>query len=127
MKWINALINKFFSGEATMANTNDAPYTEEMVARMVEEYTKAPTRETVQNLADFFGKTTRSITAKLSREGVYQAAPRTTKSGGPVVSKQQFVDAIQAHFGTEFPTLVKTGKQDLQKLAEALGVEVAGV
>lgn len=109
-----------------MANTNDAPYTEEMVARMVEEYTKAPTRETVQNLADFFGKTTRSITAKLSREGVYQAAARTTKSGGPVISKAQFVDAIQAKLGTEFPTLAKAGKQDLAKLAEVLGVTVEG-
>ena len=82
------------------------------------------TRETVDQLAKQFGKTTRSIIAKLSREGVYVAQPRTTKTGEPVVSKAQFVSAIEAHFDIAMPTLVKSGKQDLQKLAEALGLEV---
>ena len=54
---------------------------------MTEQYTANPTRETVDALADELGKTTRSIIAKLSREGVYIAQPRTTKSGEPVISK----------------------------------------
>jgi len=99
-------------------------YTEEMVASMTEAYQANPSRDTVDSLAQQFGKTTRSIIAKLSREGVYVAQPRTTKTGEPVVSKSQFVVAIEAHFDTVMPTLVKAGKQDLQKLAEALGLEV---
>ena len=99
-------------------------YTDEMVAQMTEQYTANPTRETVDELARELGKTTRSIIAKLSREGVYKAQPRTTKTGEPVVSKQQYVDAINAHFDIEMPTLVKSGKQDLQKLASALGLDV---
>ena len=99
-------------------------YTEEMVASMTEAYQAEPSRDTVDALAKQFGKTTRSIIAKLSREGVYVAQPRTTKTGEPVVSKAQFVSAIEGHFDITMPTLVKSGKQDLQKLAEALGLEV---
>mgnify|MGYP004393964401 FL=1 len=99
-------------------------YTEEMVASMTEAYQTNPSRDTVDALAKQFGKTTRSIIAKLSREGVYVAQPRTTKTGEPVVSKAQFVSAIEGHFDITMPTLVKSGKQDLQKLAEALGLEV---
>ena len=106
----------------TMAQAKN--YTDEMVADMTEQYQANPTRDTVDSLAKQFGKTTRSIIAKLSREGVYVAQPRTTKTGEPVVSKAQFVSAIEAHFDIAMPTLVKSGKQDLQKLAEALGLEV---
>ena len=106
----------------TMAQAKN--YTDEMVASMTKDYQANPTRETVDQLAKQFGKTTRSIIAKLSREGVYVAQPRTTKTGEPVVSKAQFVSAIEAHFDIAMPTLVKSGKQDLQKLAEALGLEV---
>ncbi len=126
MKWtIKEIITNakaIFLGENTMATAKN--YTEEMVASMTEAYQANPSRDTVDSLAQQFGKTTRSIIAKLSREGVYVAQPRTTKTGEPVVSKSQFVVAIEAHFDTVMPTLVKAGKQDLQKLAEALGLEV---
>jgi lipid II:glycine glycyltransferase (peptidoglycan interpeptide bridge formation enzyme) len=95
-------------------------YTEEMVNDMTTQYTANPTRETVDALAEQFGKTTRSIIAKLSREGVYVAQPRTTKSGEPVISKSELVAQISEHFGIEMPTLVKAGKQDLQKLVDAI-------
>ena len=95
-------------------------YTDEMVNTMTEQYSANPTRETVDALADQFGKTTRSIIAKLSREGVYVAQPRTTKSGEPVISKSELVAQISEHFGIEMPTLVKAGKQDLQKLVDAI-------
>ena len=95
-------------------------YTDEMVNTMTEQYSANPTRETVDALADQFGKTTRSIIAKLSREGVYVAQPRTTKSGEPVISKAELVATINEHFGIEMPTLVKAGKQDLQKLVDAI-------
>jgi len=101
-----------------MANAKN--YTEEMVNAMTEAYAENPTRETVDALANKFGKTTRSIIAKLSREGVYIAQPRTTKSGEPVVQKSELVNAIQDHFGIELPTLVKAGKADLQRLVDSL-------
>ena len=101
-----------------MANAKN--YTEEMVSQMTEAYSANPSRETVDELAQTFGKTTRSIIAKLSREGVYIAQPRTTKSGEPVVAKAELVSAIEEHFGIELPTLVKAGKQDLQRLVDAI-------
>ena len=101
-----------------MANAKN--YTDEMVSNMVEAYNANPTRETVDQLAEDLGKTTRSIIAKLSREGVYQAQPRTTKSGEPVVSKTELVSTIEQHFDIEMPTLVKAGKQDLQRLVDAI-------
>ena len=42
-------------------------YTDEMVAQMTNDYSANPTRETVDALAKQFGKTTRSIIAKLKR------------------------------------------------------------
>ena len=99
-------------------------YTDEMVVSMTEQYVANPTRETVDSLAQEFGKTTRSIIAKLSREGIYKAQPRTTKTGEPVISKAQYVSAISNHFEVELPTLVKAGKQDLQRLAEVLELTV---
>jgi len=124
MKWriLKQQINEFIYGSISMATAKN--YTEEMVASMTEAYQTNPSRDTVDALAKQFGKTTRSIIAKLSREGVYVAQPRTTKTGEPVVSKAQFVSAIEGHFDITMPTLVKSGKQDLQKLAEALGLEV---
>ena len=109
---------KHFGRNENMAVAKN--YTDEMVSEMTTQYTANPTRETVDALANQFGKTTRSIIAKLSREGVYVAQPRTTKSGEPVISKSELVAQISEHFGIEMPTLVKAGKQDLQKLVDAI-------
>ncbi len=95
-------------------------YTEDMVAEMTAAYQANPTRETVEELASKFGKTVRSIIAKLSREGVYVAQPRVTKSGEPVVRKAELVAQINAKFDSEFPTLVKASKVDLQNLINHL-------
>jgi len=116
---ISILKNKIFNlGESNMANAKN--YTEEMVSEMTTAYTDNPTRDTVDALAKQFGKTTRSIIAKLSRERVYVAQPRTIKSGEPVVAKSELVNQIQEHFGIELPTLVKAGKADLQRLVDAI-------
>jgi hypothetical protein len=61
-----------------MAAETAKNYTEDMVETMVANYTSNPSRETVEFLAKEFGKSIRSIIAKLSREGVYIAQPRTT-------------------------------------------------
>ena len=119
-KWwcIKYDLNQMLNREKDMASAKN--YTDEMVNTMTEQYSANPTRETVDALAEQFGKTTRSIIAKLSREGVYVAQPRTTKSGEPVVSKSELVSTLEAHFGIEMPTLVKAGKQDLQRLVDAI-------
>ena len=103
-----------------MAEATKKNYTDEMVAEMTKLYEANPTRETVEELASKFGKTVRSIIAKLSREGVYIAQPRVTKSGEPVVRKAELVAQINAKFDSEFPTLVKASKVDLQNLINHL-------
>ena len=109
--------------EKIMAQTNAVRpknYTDEMVAQMTEAYTANPTRETVDALAKQLGKSVRSIIAKLSREGVYVAQPKVTKTGEPVVRKAELVSVVEAHFGIALPTLVKASKADLQRLVDTI-------
>jgi len=96
--------------------TKAANYTEEMVDAMVADYQDSPSKDTVAKLAKEFNKSTRSIVAKLVREGVYVAAPRVTKAGTPVVRKSELVAQVQELLGVEMPTLEKASKQDLESL-----------
>jgi len=98
--------------------TRTPNYTEEMVNAMVADYQDNPTKDTVAKLASEFNKSTRSIVAKLVREGVYVATPRVTKTGTPVVRKAEIVAEIQTELGAQggFPTLEKASKADLQNL-----------
>ena len=95
-------------------------YSDEIVAKMTEQYVANPTRETVDALAQEFGKTVRSVIAKLSREGVYIAQPKVTKTGEPVVRKQELVAMLEAHYEVAMPSLVKASKADLQRLIDCL-------
>ena len=52
--------------------------------------------------------------------GIYKAQARVTKSGAPVIRKEDIVAQIQATVGVEVPTLAKATKQDLQTLLSAL-------
>ena len=109
--------------EKIMAQTNAVRpknYTDEMVSQMTEAYTANPTRETVDALAKKLRKSVRSIIAKLSREGVYVAQPKVTKTGEPVVRKAELVSVVEAHFGIALPTLVKASKADLQRLVDTI-------
>jgi hypothetical protein len=79
-------IKSFFSGDKTMTEvTKPVNYTDAMVQQMVLQYTGNPTPDTVAVLSKEFNKTTRSIVAKLVREGVYIAQVRVTKTGAPVI------------------------------------------
>ena len=116
----NILIN-ILGENKIMANAKN--YTEEMVSEMTEQYVANPTRETVDALANQFGKTTRSIIAKLSREGVYVAQPRTTKTGEPIVSKNEIVNDIASLLQVEvddIASLEKATKIDLKNLVTRL-------
>ena len=95
-------------------------YSDIQVATMIECYTSEPTRATVDALASKFNKNSRSIIAKLVREGVYQAAPRVTKTGAPVVRKAYIVSQIQNAVGQELPSLEKASKADLQLLLDSV-------
>lgn len=97
-----------------------ANYTEAMTDKMVAKYEANPTRETVEALAKELGKNTRSVIAKLSREGVYKAQPRTTKTGEPIVRKAELLAQIESTLGVEFPSLVKATKADLQRLIDTI-------
>lgn len=100
-------------------------YTEDQVSEMTAAYKEAPRAETVQSLANAYGKTTRSIIAKLSREGVYVAKQRVTKSGDAVISKAELVKSIEIALDIDAATLVKAGKQDLQVLSDTIANLVA--
>ena len=110
----------YIKEKINMSDTAIRPknYTDAMVEKMTEAYEANPTRETVEVLANEFGKSVRSIIAKLSREGVYVAQPKVTKTGEPVVREAELVALLEARFGTTMPTLVKASKADLQKLID---------
>jgi len=114
IKWLK---NKLLRRNDKMATAN---YTEAMTDKMVATYTANPTRDTVEALAKELGKNTRSVIAKLSREGVYKATPRTTKTGEPVVRKAELLAQIETTLGAEFPSLVKASKADLQRLIDTI-------
>ena len=100
-------------------------YTAEQTAELVAEYKAG---ETVENLAEVFGKSVRSIVAKLSREGVYVAKARTTKTGEPIVKKDLLVDTMQLMFGltdAEADSLTKANKTALQKILQKWAKEAA--
>ena len=95
-------------------------YTDEMVANMTKQYQANPTRETVDELAREFGKTTRSVIAKLSREGVYVAQPRTTKSGEPIVAKSELVSEVATILGVEVDDIASLEKATKVHLKEVV-------
>lgn len=95
-------------------------YSEELTREIVSEYEQAPTRETVEEIAARIGKSTRSVIAKLAAAGVYQTPKRTTKTGEPIIKKDEMVAEIGKWLGIEVPTLSKTGKLDLKRLHRAI-------
>jgi hypothetical protein len=98
-------------------------YTESQTTELVSAYLDSPTAETVASFAVTFGKSVRSIVAKLSREGVYMKAERTTKSGEPIQKKDATADAIGAVLmltEAETESLTKANKTALVKIFAAL-------
>lgn len=101
-------------------------YTPEMTATMVEAYTTNPSKETVEKLAGAYGRSVRSVVAKLSREGVYKKAERLTKTGEPVTKKNQLADALGLMAGLtepEITSLEKVNKTALIKLMNIIAAK----
>jgi len=94
-------------------------YTTEQVSYMIDKYEEAPTRETVEMLANELGKSTKSIIGKLSREGIYQKAIYVSKTGEiPVTKKELVVKLSEALDGDleQLEGLEKSPKQELKYL-----------
>ena len=99
-------------------------YTEEVTAFLVEKYTENPCMETVVLLAAKYDKTIKSIIGKLSREGVYQRAHYTSKSGKAPITKVELVNNIAENLGIEVENLLgleKSPKAALKELEQATG------
>ena len=99
-------------------------YTPEQTATMVEMYSADKSEATVKTLAEMYGKTVRSIVAKLSREKVYVAKEYKTKTGEAVTSKNDLADKIAAMVGgfteSETESLTKANKTALDKILACL-------
>lgn len=91
-------------------------YSEELTEEIVNEYKNNPSRETVDKISARIGKSTRSVIAKLAAEGAYNTPVRTTKTGEPIVKKEELVAEIEAWLNISVPTLVKTSKLELKAL-----------
>lgn len=102
-------------------------YTAEQTAELVSAYKVAPTTETVAAFAEKFGKTVKSIVAKLSREGVYKKKEYVTKACEKPESKENLADklmkAIPELSENEADSLTKANKTALQKILKALEEE----
>ena len=81
------------------------------------------TIENAEILANEFGKTVKSVVAKLSRMGLYQKKESTTKPGDKVIKKDTHADAIGAILKmseNEIDSLTKANKTALVKIFTAL-------
>lgn len=76
--------------EKTVKSVN---YTPEQSAELVQLYNAGNGMNTT-DLAEKFGKTVKSIVAKLVREKVYVKATPTAKDGSPIAKKEDTADAI---------------------------------
>ena len=95
-----------------MTTTKTVNYTAAQTTELVSAYVAAPVKSTVEAFAVKFGKNTKSIVAKLSREGVYVKAIAVSKDGSAVVAKEELADAI----GKVLPEL---NENDISSLTKA--------
>ena len=100
--------------------TKAVNYTAEQTAQIVDAYNAG---NTVEMIAEMVGKSTRSIVAKLSREGVYKKKEYVTKNGEKAVKKDAHADAIGAILKlpeNDIESLTKANKSALKAIFEAL-------
>lgn len=98
-------------------STKPVTYTVEQTAELVANYAAGTS---VDELALKFGKSVRSVVAKLSREGVY--VKKAEAAGAS--RKEEIVLALELAARVEMPSLHKMTKADLEKLLNF--VRIAG-
>ena len=101
-------------------STKPVTYTAEQAVELVEAY-KAGT--SVDELALKFGKSVRSIVAKLSREGVYVKKAAAAKEAAGTSRKEEIVLALELAAGVELPSFHKCTKSDLEKLLDFVRIQ----
>lgn len=117
-KYLDYLHHEIHNGEIYLS-----VYTEEEAAYLVDQYNRAPSRETVKRLAEEMKKTEKSVIGKLSREGVYQREGYKTKAGLDPVTKVELVSDIAEKLGLDVEKLLgleKSPKPALQALLNSL-------
>lgn len=100
-------------------------YTDEQIAFMVEEYTHAPSKETVAFIADKLEVSSRSVIGKLSRLKIYQKVPYTPKYADKPVSKEELVHEICEMLDLDYEQMVgltKSQKPSLLYIVEQLNM-----
>jgi len=101
-------------------------YTEEQTASLIEAYVKGQTagmsnKDNVAAIAENLGRATRSVSSKLSREGVYvtevkaKAAPRDE---GP--SKAELLTALEDAIGISVESAMALKKSDIEAFTAAV-------
>lgn len=106
-----------------MSNAKTVNYTDAQTVELVTAYTNNPSRELVEQFAEKFNKSVRSIVAKLSREGVYEKKEYVSKLGEKPVAKDAFADSIGAILSLsegDITSLTKANKKALQAIFFAL-------
>jgi len=98
-------------------------YTTEQAEYICKVYQEQPDRETVAALAIELNKSPKSITGKLSKEGVYRRVPYMTKTGEPPITKAEIVEQIADQLDLDSENLIgldKTPKQVLKLIDTTL-------
>lgn len=110
-----------------MTTAKTVNYTPEQEATIIDMAASAEggklTSADAEKLAEQFGKTLKSVVAKLSRMGVYQKKEYVTKNGELVVKKDTHAEAIGAILRlteAEVDSLCKANKSALRKIFDAL-------
>lgn len=98
-------------------------YTKDQTEYMIERYKTNPSRNTVEELADEFSKSVKSVIGKLSREGVYRREVYKTKAGENPITKVEIVESIAECLGLESESLAgleKAPKATLKTIEKVL-------
>ena len=98
-------------------------YTKDQTEYMIEKYKTNPSRDTVEELADEFSKSVKSVIGKLAREGVYRREVYKTKTGENPVTKVEIVSNIADALGIEIDNLAgleKAPKATLKTIERVL-------
>ena len=106
---------------ATTKAVNYTPEQEATISAMAG--TGKLTSADAEKLAEQFGKTVKSVTAKLSRMGVYQKKEYKTKTGEVVAKKDSLADKLAEICGlteAEATSLEKANKTCLAKIIAKL-------
>ena len=98
-------------------------YPPDILEDMRKQYSENPSRETVERLAEKYGRSIRSIVGKLSKEGIYKRPTYTTKRGEIPISKDEIVEMIAKVVGVaseQLEGLEKAPKTALRIILDAL-------